>query len=226
MKRISVLLSLLSVLVVAGTGSAAAQTPESEGAGVVLAVDPVALVEALAANPEIAVLPEGLANISSATPAAGQEGDPLAVSLASLLPTVGTVTMGFQTNPAIVPGLVSTASLTYIVTDSEISGDVLAEFEERLRQDLSATDDPTIEASVAMIQVAGTDAVGIKVITTTGGIVALAQLVAVPVGNTLVVSLILSASQDEVDEATVLELTSNLALAGIEHLGAVAAGAI
>jgi len=58
------------------------------------------------------------------------------------------------------------------------------------------------------------------------GIISIVQMVALPVGNTMVLSMVVAASDDlSLEGGAVLSDAENLALAGVDHLGVVAEGA-
>jgi hypothetical protein len=225
MKRISVLFTLLMALLLAGTSTAAAQSTDLDVDAIgesVLAVDPEALVEALGATPDDTVLPDGFMNPESGTPANEDLVAAFASPIGNVDGAVGTVTHGLDTDPAVVPGLISSGIITYIVGDDEITADDVAGFEDGARQSLEGNSDPSVEASVESVEVAGVDAVQIEIVTTQDDIVSVVQIVAIPVGNTFVIGTVVAANQGEVDEAEVLELANQVGIAGVENLAIVA----
>ena len=227
MSRILAFVTLLLGVALSSTGAVAAQTPSADVdvASVrkaVLAANPAALVAALGTPPGDAELPEGFVNPPSGTPESAGLGDVFAFSLGEDETAVGSVNHAFQTDSSVVPGLVSQGFLTYIVQDAEITEDALAAFEELARQNVDTGDDAT-EASVQRVGMGGTQTVQISVVTEVSGISATVQFVAIPVGNTMVISMVLSANQSALDPAELLPFAEALALAGVQHLGTVAA---
>jgi hypothetical protein len=225
MKRITFLFSLMMALLLASTSAVAAQSadPDVDAIGEsVLAVEPEALVDALGATPDDSVLPDGFINPESGTP----ENEDLIAAFSSpigdLDGAVGTVTHGLDTDPDVVPGLISSGIITYIVADEEITDDDVADFEDGARESMEGNTDPSVEASVESVEVAGVDSVQIEVVTTQGDIVSVVQMVAIPVGNTFVIGTVVVADQAEVDEAEVLEFANEVGIAGVENLGIVA----
>lgn len=228
MKRIGLILSMFFALMLAGAGTAAAQatTVDIDSIGeTVLGIDPEALVEALSEAPDDSVLPDGFMNPESGTPANEELVTAFATPLGDLEGSVGTVTHGLDTDPSVVPGLVSAGIITYIVVEDEITSDDLDDFEAGASEGLESAATESVEASVDRIDVEGNDAVQIEVITTQDDIVSIVQIVALPVGNTMVVGTVVVADQGEVDGPEVLDLAAALGIAGAENLGLVAEAA-
>jgi hypothetical protein len=71
------------------------------------------------------------------------------------------------------------------------------------------------------VQFNGTDAVLLTYEINEDDIVSIVQMLAVPVGNTMVISMVVEAGTD-VDAEAVLGASEELALAGARHLGTVA----
>ncbi len=228
MKRITLVFTLLLMLLLAGTSTVAAPSTDLDVDAIgesVLAVEPEALVEALGATPDDSVLPDGFMNPESGTPANEEIIAAFASPIGDLDGSVGTVTHGLDTNPEVVPGLISSGIITYIVAEEEITDDDLANFEEGARESFEGNSDPSVEASVESVEVAGVTAVQIEVVTTQDDIVSVVQIVAIPVGNTMVVGTVVVADQAEVDETQVLDFANQVGIAGVENLGIVAEGA-
>ncbi|HYI24929.1 MAG TPA: hypothetical protein VD767_05920 [Thermomicrobiales bacterium] len=228
MKRNTLLLTIVLALTLGSANVIAAQPTDVDVDGIgesVLAVDAGALVEALEAKPDDSVLPAGFMNPASGIPANEELVNSFALPVSQLEGAVGTVTHGLDTDPSVIPGLVSSGILNYLVYDAEITDDELANFEKSASAGIADDAESGGEGSVQTIDIAGVDAVQIEVITEQSGVVAVVEIVAVPVGNTMVVATVVSADQGEVDEARILELASELSVAGVENLGIVAESA-
>jgi hypothetical protein len=187
----------------------------------VLEADPETLVEALATPPDDSDLPEGFLNPASGTPENADLVDAFTSEIAEIEGTVGNVNQAFDTDPSVVPGLISAGVLTYIVTDEEITSDDLDDFEEGAGGGFEG-EAAGSEGSVDRITVGDTDAVLITVSTEESGVTAVVQIVALPVGNTMVIGTVVVADQGEVLPDDVLPFAEELTLAGASHLGTVA----
>jgi len=201
-----------------------------------LAADPEALATGLETPPDDAILPEGIINPPSGASANAEILDQLAGSteaLANFDGVVSSVSHGFDTDPAIVPGLLSSGILTYTVVDHAITAEDLNLLEERALQDVgggtpapnAATPGVASEGSVQRINLGGVEAFLLTVSADLGVVKGVVQIVAVPVGNTMVIGTMLVADQGEVDQAQVRGFAEALTLAGVDHLGTVAEGA-
>ena len=228
MSKFLAFLTLLLGVALSSTGAVAAQTPTA-GVDVaaigeaVLAADPAVLVTALATPPDDTLLPAGFANPAEADTTGDELAQAFVLPENSLDGELGALNHTFATDPAIVPGLLSYGYLNYMVTDHQLTGEDLDKFERLAAGDASmATPGIDAVATVERIDVAGTEAVKITVVTSLSGIGAGVQMVAVPVGNTLVIGTVLSANQGESDPAPLLPFAEALALAGVQHLGNVA----
>jgi hypothetical protein len=201
----------------------------------VLASDPDALATGLETPPDDAILPEGFTNPESGVPENAEIIEQFTGAIGDIEGTVATVNHGFNTDPEVVPGLISAGILTYIVTDEEITPEDLDDFEEGASEGLgSATPEAGAEATpsamtpqgaVERIDIGGTEAVVISVGVEQGGISVVVQIVAVPVGNTMAIGTVLIADQSAVDQDAVLGFAEALTLSGVEHIGTVAEGA-
>ncbi len=78
-----------------------------------------------------------------------------------------------------------------------------------------------MEATVEDIEIAGVDGALITYLISEEGVQSVVQLVAIPVGNTMVISMAVEAGT-EVDADAVLAVSQDLALAGADYLGAIA----
>lgn len=200
----------------------------------VLAGDPESIVAGLEVLPDDADLPEGFINPPSGVSENADIVEEFTGAIGQMDGSIGTVNHAFDTDPAIVPGIISSGIVTYIVTDEEITAEDLDEFEEGASQGLTgatpeagssaATPGITSEGNVQRIDLGGTEAVLLTVGVELGGVNAVVQIIAVPVGNSMVIGTVLVADQGEIDQDLVLGFAEALTLTGVEHLGTVAAG--
>jgi hypothetical protein len=203
---------------------AAAQGEDIDIAAVsetVLDAEPEALVEGLAEPPADEDLPEGFLNPPNGTPENADLAESFELPVSEFEGAVGSVNFPFDTDPDVIPGLISAGYLNYIVAEEEITDDQLEEFKTGAEEGLG-TPDASIESSVEDITVGDTDGVLITVVTTQDDASAVVQLVALPVGNTFVIGTALVADEGEIDAADVQTLAEDLTVAGVAHLGIVA----
>jgi len=203
---------------------AAAQGEDVDIAAVsetVLEAEPEALVEGLAEPPADEDLPEGFLNPPSGTPENADLAESFELPVSEFEGAVGSVNFPFDTDPEVIPGLISAGYLNYIVTEEEITDGQLEEFKTGAEEGLG-TPDASIESSVEDITVGDSDGVLITVVTTQDDASAVVQLVALPVGNTFVIGTALVADEGEIVAADVQTLAEDLTVAGVAHLGIVA----
>lgn len=229
MKRLFLMALLMMGLLLSSSSAVAAQDIETETesdfaavAEVVLDADPEALATAIETPLTDADLPEGFLAPVDGIPENAEVVDAFSTGLGDLEGAVGSFTHGLDTDPAVVPGELSAGILTYIVAEEEITGDDLEDFAGGIEDGLDDPDATFSESSVEMVQVNGEDAV----LTTLGleesGTFVVVQMLAIPVGNTMVVSTVLSVDTAAVDAEEITPLTAELAVAGVEFLGTVA----
>ena len=245
MSQVLLVLSLLAAMMLSVAGVATAQETATDVdvaaiAETAIAADPAALVTGLETPPDDAELPEGFVNPPSGVSENADLVEQFTGAIGDIDGAIGNVNHAFDTDPEVVPGLLSAGILTYIVTEEEITADALDEFEEGASEGLdpatpaaAATTDgatppaagPTTEGSVERVDLGGVEAVVVNVGVELGGVNAVVQIVAVPVGNTMVIGTVLVADQGEVDADAVLAFAEDLTVAGVSHLGTVAEGA-
>ncbi len=226
MTRLLLLLTLLASLVLSSAPLAAAQEEDEEIdvaaiAETVLDVDPEALVEALVDPPADDDLPEGFVSPPDGTPANADLAESFQIPESEFPEAIASVSFPFDTDPEVVPGLVSAGYLNYVVLEEEITDEQLDEFREGAEEGLG-TPEPGIESSVEDITVGGVDGLLISAVTTQDNVSAVVQLVALPVGNTFVIGTAVVADQEEIDPAEIQTYAEDLTLAGAEYLGTVA----
>ena len=208
----------------------------------VLAADQVALMTALETPIADEDLPQGFSNATFVDPetASAEEG---VLPASDLEGAEGSVAYAIDFDPAALaatatPGSgsaeasfsIGLASLNYIFMGDEIMADDLEEFKSGAREGLAdETGDAAspeagaagMEATVEDIEVAGVEGALITYRISEEGIQSVVQMVAIPVGNTMVISMAVEAGT-EVDTDAVLAASQDLALAGADYLGAVA----
>ncbi len=235
MSRLILACALLFGLMLTTSGAVAAQetTSDVDVAAIgetVLTADPEALATGLETPPDDADLPEGFINPPTGVPANAEIIEQFTGAVGEIEGTIATVNHGFDTDADVVPGLISAGILTYIVSDEEITPEALDDFEEGASEsfggDLTRGTPAAIapDGSVERIEFAGGEAVVITVGVAQGGVDVVVQIVAVPVGNTMVIGTVVVADQGEVDRDLVLGYAEELSLAGATHIGAVAEG--
>lgn len=112
----------------------------------------------------------------------------------------------------------STASLNYVVYADEINPEMLESLGEAV---LATLGDPAADMEVDEIVIDETTAYVITITTVTNGVELVMQWFAIPVGNVAVISMAMSGGI-AVDVEVLREDARALALAGAQHLGAVA----
>lgn len=247
MSRLLIASVFLMGMMISATGAATAQETGTDvdvaaTGEAVLAADPDALVTGLETPPDDALLPEGFMKPASGVSENAEIAEQLAgtiLDVANLDGVLSNVSYGFDTDPSTVPGLLSAGVIAYIVTDTEITAEDFDSYEDRAGQGLeggtpeaeaeaaskATPTTPPSEANVQRIDFGGGEAVVVTVGVELGAVNAVVQIVAVPVGNTMVIGTVLIADQGEVDQEQVLGFAEALTLAGVEHIGTVAEGA-
>ncbi len=229
MKRLLIALTLVCACTLAFGGTIAAQTPAADASPVdsspegaaVLAIATGSLIDILATTPDDALLPDGFMNPPAGTPAAGMDTfSSFSVGLAAIPGTIATITHGLNTDPAVVPGILSVAIITYIVTDHAISDADMTKFQEDAERGISTGDDASANTtgSVTPVTVGDRTAINVSVTTELSGIVAGVQIYAIPVGNTMAIATVISADQGEVDLDAVSVLAESLGIAAVANL--------
>src|SRR5699024_5318809 len=114
------------------------------------------------------------------------------------------------------------ATLNFIVVGEEITSDDLDDFKSGAEQGLEdETPGAGAETNVETIQVAGTDAILLTYTLNDQGIQSAVKMVALPVGNTMVISMLVEAG-NQVDQDAVESAARGLVLAGANYLGTAA----
>jgi hypothetical protein len=210
--------------VLAGPAVAAQDAAELEAiAEVVLQADEADLVAALEEPITDRDLPGGFLAPVDGVPENAEIIDAFVSGMGDLGGVATPVNQGLDTDPDLIPGLLSTAVITYLVADQEITGDDLEDFASGVEEGL--TDDPAMEGTVEQAELFGSDAVLTTLTLEQDGVFVVVQMLAIPVGSTMVVGTLLTADQAEVDPTDILPLTEDLTVAGVEYLGTAAEAA-
>jgi hypothetical protein len=228
MKRTFFLAMLLMGLVLSTGNAVAAQELETESstdvdavAETVLAVDPADLATALEEAPTDSDLPEGFLAPVGGTPENAEVVDAFSSGLGDLEGAIGNVTHGLDTDPDVVPGMLSSGILTYITVEEEITDSDLDEFQEGVEEGLGGT---SPDATAERVDIQGTEGVLVTLPLEESGSFVVVQMLAIPVGNTMVVATVLVVDTAAVDVEVVQPFTAELAVAGVNYLGTVAEG--
>lgn len=244
MRKFLLLLAMATSLTFATAPLAMAQgdVDVEAAAEAVLNADQDALMAALETPIPDEDLPEGFSNAAYVDPetASAEEG---ALPASDLEGAEGSVAYTVDFDPADLASAgaaqaspqaggfsIGLASLNYVFMGEEITLDDLEEFkagaEEALAEEAGIEASPEAGAvapvaAVEDIQVGGVDGVLITYLINEEGVQSVVQMVAIPVGNTVVISLAVQAGT-EVDADAVLAASEDLALAGVDYLGTVA----
>lgn len=223
-RRLFALVALILTFVLAGPAVAAQDAAELETiAEVVLDTDPADLVAALEEPITDGDLPGGFLAPVDGVPENAEIIDAFVGGMGDLGGVATPVNQGLDTDPELIPGLLSTAVITYMVSEQEITEDALADFANGVEEGL--TDDPTMEGVVEQVELYDSEAVLTTLTLEQEGIFVVVQMLAIPVGSTMVVGTLLTADQTEVDPTDILPLTEDLTVAGVEYLGTAAEAA-
>lgn len=241
MRKMIMLLTLLAGFAFTAAPLAAAQDDAAlDVAGIsesVMSADVATLLTELETPPADEDLPEGFSNAVYSDPdtATGNEGvlptQDLAGAEGSVPyvvdydPAASAAAAGGTPAPEATPSglVIGMSSLQYVFFDEEIDEDALNDFKDGVSEGM-ATDD-TGEATIEDITIGDTDAVLITYTIDQDGILAVVQMVALPVGNSMVISMVTVASDQEIDADAAAEDSVNLTVAGAEHLGVAAEAA-
>jgi hypothetical protein len=236
MRKILLLLAMIASLSFAVAPVAMAQddidlTSISE---TVLDADLQTLITALETPMANEELPAGFSNATYMDPetATGNEG---VLPSSELEGSEGSVAYMVEWDPANVDGTpeadasptaegfsIRIATLNYVFFDDEISSDDLDDFKAEVEKSLQTEEGA--ESSVETVEMSGSDAVLLTYQIDDGNVQSIVQMVALPVGNTMVISMIVEAGS-EVDAEALQTASEELALSGATYLGTVAESA-
>lgn len=231
MRKLFGLIALLVSVMMAST-SVVAQTPSADFSEVdVQAVAETALdadLDTLIADMEEPMaddaLPAVFSNATFVDPATAGSED-LVLPAEDLEFADGSVAYTVDYAPESQGMVIGFASLNYIFVDEEITEDDVADFIDGASEGI-AGDTSGGNASVDEFEINGVTGAVISYELEEDGIISIVQMVALPVGNTMVLSMVVAASDDlSLEGGAVLSDAENLALAGVDHLGVVAEGA-
>jgi len=228
MRKLFGLIALLVSVMMAST-SVVAQTPAADFSEVDVAAvaetaldaDLDALMTAMEEPMTDDALPEGFSNATFVDPATAGAED-LALPAEDLDFADGSVAYNVDYAPESQGMVIGFSSLNYVFVDEEITEDDMADFAEGASQGLEE-DSTGAEMAVEDIEINGVTGTLISYELAEEGIVSVAQMIALPVGNTMVLGMVVAASDDpSLDGDAVLADAENLVLAGVDHLGVAA----
>ena len=228
MRKLFGLIALLVSVMMAST-SVVAQTPAADFSEVDVAAvaetaldaDLDALMTAMEEPMTDDALPEGFSNATFVDPATAGAED-LALPAEDLDFADGSVAYNVDYAPESQGMVIGFSSLNYVFVDEEITEDDMADFAEGASQGLEE-DSTGAEMAVEDIEINGVTGTLISYELAEEGIVSVVQMIALPVGNTMVLGMVVAASDDpSLDGDAVLADAENLVLAGVDHLGVAA----
>lgn len=223
-RRLIALVALILTFVLAGPAVAAQDAADLEAISeMVLATDSADLVTALEEPITDRDLPGGFLAPVDGVPENAEIINAFVDGMGDLGGVATPVNQGLDTDPELIPGLLSTAVITYMVAEQEITNDDLEDFANGVEEGL--TEDPTMEGVVEQVELFDSEAVLTTLTLEQEGVFVVVQMLAIPVGSTMVVGTLLTADQAEVDSTDILPLTEDLTVAGVEYLGTAAEAA-
>jgi hypothetical protein len=223
-RRLFAVVALILTFLLAGPAAAAQDAAELETiAEMVLETDSADLVSALEEPITDRDLPGGFLAPVDGVPENAEIINAFVEGMGDLDGVATPVNQGLDTDPELIPGLLSTAVITYMVTEQEITEDDLEDFANGIEEGLG--DDPSMEGTVEQVELFDSEAVLSTLTLEQDGIFVVVQMLAIPVGNTMVVGTLLTADETEVDQSDLLPLTEDLTVAGVEYLGTAAEAA-
>jgi hypothetical protein len=242
-RKMLLTLSLLMGVVFATAPLASAQSDVDieQVSETVLGADTEALLAALETPMADEELPAGFSAAEFVDPAqaTGQEG---VIPSSDLEGTVGSVaylinyepsasaTPDGEASPEAGMGAFSfgMGSLNYVAFEDELDSGDLQDFKDGAEEGIAGSATPEAgtnqTATVEDITVNDTDAVLLTYVIEEDGVQSVVQMIAVPVGSVMVMSMVVYASET-VDADMLRTDAENLVLSGIDHLGTVAGGA-
>ena len=232
MRKIVMLFALIASLLLASVPAAAQGTPEADfnavdiesAAEATLATDLDDLLTDMEEPIDESLLPTGFSAPEFVDPEKATSDD-LVLPAEDLAFSEGSVAYSIDYEPDTTGFSIGMSSLTFVFVDGEITASDMDDFKEGATQGLE-DDGSGAEMAVEDIEINGVDAVLISYELVEDDIISVVQMVAMPVGNTMVMSMVVAASDDlEMDTEQVRTDAENLLLAGVQHLGTVAEAA-
>lgn len=228
MRKLFTFVALLVSLMMASS-AVVAQTPESDFSGVdieavaetTLNTDLETLTAAMEEPMADSALPAGFSNATFVDPSTATSED-LVLPTEDLEFAEGSAAYTVDYEPESNGMVIGFSSLNYVFVGDEITQEDLDDFSEGASGGLG-DDVSGAETSIEDIQINGVDAVLISYELDEDGILSVVQMIAIPVGNTMVLGMVVAASDDpSLNAGTIKADAENLVLAGIDHLGVVA----
>lgn len=232
MRKFVMLFALVASLLLASAPVTAQGTPEADFSGVdiesvaqaALDADLDNLMTDMEEPMDESALPTGFSAPTYVDPETATSED-LVLPADDLAFSEGSVAYNIEYEPDTTGFSIGLSSLNFVFVDGEITDEDMEDFKEGatggLEEDASGA-----EMSVEDIQVNGVDAVLISYELVEDDIISVVQMIAMPVGNTMVMSMVVAASDDlDMDTVQVRIDSENLLLSGVQYLGEVAEAA-
>ena len=232
MRKIVLVFALITSLLLASMPVAAQGTPEADFSGVdieavaeaALDADLDNLITGMEEPMDESALPGGFTAPAFIDPETATSED-LVLPADDLEFSEGSVAYNIEYEPDTTGFSIGLSSLNYAFVDGEITEDDMEDFKEGATEGLEE-DASGAEMSVEDIPINGVDAVLISYELVEEDILSVVQMVAMPVGNTMVMSMVVAASDDlDMNKEQVRTDAENLLLSGVQHLGTVAEAA-
>lgn len=229
MRKIVMLFALIASLLLASTPVVAQGTPEAGFSAVdieavaeaTLDADLDTLITDMEEPMDESQLPTGFSAPTFIDPESASSED-LVLPAEDLAFSEGSVAYNIEYEPDTTGFSIGLSSLNFVFVDGEITEDDMDDFREGATEGLE-DDGSGAEMSVEDIEINGIDAVLISYELVEDDIISVVQMVALPVGNTMVMSMVVAASDDlDMDTVQVRIDAENLLLSGVQHLGTVA----
>jgi hypothetical protein len=236
MRKLIVLISLIAGLMLVSSPVTAQSTPQASPsvdfsgtdieaiADSAKAADLDTLMTSLETPMTDADLPANFSAAEYVDPATATDKD-LVIPVEDLDFSEGSVAYNVTYEPETDGFSIGLSSLNYIFVDGEITDKDMADFKDGASQGLEG-DASGAEVAVEDVEINGVPAILISYQLEEEGIISIVQMVAIPVGNTMVLSMVVAASDDPtLDPEMVRVDAENLLLAGVSHLGVAVEGA-
>lgn len=225
MRKLTMLLSLILGLMLVSSPVSAQGTPEADSTDVdiqaiaetTLSADLDTMIENLQVPIPDSDLPERFSSAEYVDPTEVTDED-LVLPMEDIAFAEGGVGFNVDYDPQANGLAIGMSSLNFILVDGEISDEDMEDF-----KDGASGDGEDEDLVIEDIEINGVDGVLISVEIEEDGIISIVQMIAVPVGNTMVLSMVVAASDDPtLDSRTVRADADRLLFAGIAHLSAAA----
>lgn len=226
MLRLFAIIALALSFIFSGTAAIAQTAAQLDDiSAAVLNANTDDLVTALEAVPTDAELPSGFTVPADGVADNAEVVDAFSGALGDLGDGTVSVVHGINTDPSIVEGTLSAAMITYLVVEDEITDDDLVNFADGLESGFQP--DPATgvtDGAVDEIELFDSNAIVATLQMEQLGAFVTVQMMAIPVGNVMVVSTIVVANTAVTDPQDIMPLSENLTIASVMYLGDVVDG--